>query len=283
MGGFLTPLKRAPETQAPRLSPAAWLSVLVLAAAAAAVLVRPEWWPYALAAVALDLLVLTAAVFFPRGRLLGSNLVRLPPAAAARRLVSVTFDDGPNPAVTPRVLDLLDRHGAKATFFCIAEKAAAHPELVKEIARRGHGVENHSLRHSNAFALYGWWRLRRDVESAQAILGGITGRAPRFFRAPMGLRSVLLDGVLGRSGLRYVSWTRRGLDAVDRDPARVLRRLTGALAAGDILLLHDSDRRATAAGQPVVLEVLPQLLQRIEGDGLTPVTLAAAVGDGSTG
>jgi peptidoglycan/xylan/chitin deacetylase (PgdA/CDA1 family) len=255
-----------------RPAPLVCVALLVLAAAAAAVAWRPALWPWALAAIAADFLVVTVAVFLPRSQWLGANLTRLPPAAAARRMISVTFDDGPDPEVTPRVLDLLDRHRAKATFFCVAEKAAAHPDLAREIVRRGHGVANHSLRHSNAFALYGIFRLRRDVESAQAILGGLTGRRPSFFRAPVGLRSPLLDPVLARCGLRYVSWTRRGLDGVDRNAARVLRRLAGALAAGDILLLHDT--------RPTVLAVLPDLLERVAAQGLTSVTLATALQDG---
>ena len=265
---------RPPDNAYPwRPAPLVWLALASLAAAAAAVAIRPGWWPWALAAVAASFVLLTAAVFFPRAQLLGLNLVRLPAASSGRNLISLTFDDGPDPEITPRVLDLLDRHRAKASFFCVGEKAAAHPELAQEIVRRGHSVENHSLRHSVAFALYGIFRLRREVESAQAVLGGITGRAPRFFRAPAGLRSPLLDPVLARCGLRYVSWTRRGLDGLDRDPARVLQRLTSALAAGDILLLHDS--------RPVVLAMLPQLLERIERAGLTPVTLPSALGDGS--
>ena len=255
-----------------RPAPLAWLAALVLVAAIAALAWQPALWRWALAAIAADFLVLTLAVFLPRSQWLGANLTRLPPAAAARRMISFTFDDGPDPEVTPRVLDLLDRHGAKATFFCIAEKAAAHPELAREIVRRGHCVENHSLRHSNAFAFYGFFRLRRDVESAQAILGGIAGSRPSFFRAPMGLRSPLLDPVLARSGLRYVSWTRRGLDGVDRNAARIVRRLAGALAAGDILLLHDS--------RSSVLSVLPELLERVAAHGLTPVTLSTALQDG---
>ena len=254
-----------------RPAPLARFSMLLVAAAVAGSALQPAWWPWALAAVGANFLLLTAAVFWPRGQLLGSNLVRLPAAAASRNAVSLTFDDGPDPEITPCVLDLLDRHLAKATFFCVAEKAAAHPEVAREIVRRGHSLENHSLRHSAAFALYGIFRLRRDVETAQVILGGITGRRPRFFRAPAGLRSPLLDPVLARCGLRYVSWTRRGLDTVDRNPARVLQRLTAALAAGDILLLHDS--------KPMVLEVLPALLERIESKGLRPLTLPAALGD----
>ena len=257
--------------------------MLLHAAAVATVAMQPALWPWVLGAVAGIHLLLTAAVFWPRGRVLGANLVRLPAAAAARKEVSLTFDDGPDPEITPRVLDLLDRHQAKASFFCIGEKAAAYPDIVKEIARRGHGIENHSHRHSGAFAFYGLFRLKREVESAQTIVSGITGRAPRFFRAPMGLRSPLLDPVLAKCGLSYVSWTRRGLDAIHRDPERVLQRLAGGLAAGDILLLHDNGYSRTRDGTPVVLAVLPELLDRIKANGLRSVTLAAALGNGSAG
>jgi peptidoglycan/xylan/chitin deacetylase (PgdA/CDA1 family) len=262
-----------------RPTPVVLLSILLHIAAGVTVVVQPALWPWALGAVAANQLLLIAAVFRPRGRALGANMVRLPAAAAARSEVCITFDDGPDPEVTPRVLELLDRGGAKATFFCVGEKAAAFPDIAREIARRGHAIENHSHRHSGAFAFYGIVRLRRDLESAQAVLAGITGRAPRFFRAPMGLRSPLLDPVLARCGLRYVSWTRRGLEAVHRDPGKVLQRLTRGLAAGDILLLHDNGRSRTRDGTPVALAVLPELLARVRASGLRPVTLAAATGE----
>ena len=266
-----------------RPTPAVRVSLLLHAAAVVTVVVQPAWWPWVLGAVAGNHLLLTTAVLWPRGQVLGANLVRLPAAAAARMEVSLTFDDGPDPEVTPRVLDLLDRHQAKASFFCVGEKAAAYPHIVKEIVRRGHSIENHSHRHSGAFAFYGLVRLKREVESAQTVVSGITGRAPRFFRAPMGLRSPLLDPVLAKCGLHYVSWTRRGFDAIHRDPARVLQRLAGGLAAGDILLLHDCAYSRTRDGTPLVLIVLPELLDRIRAQGLKSVTLPAALNDGRAG
>ena len=286
----MAPMKRAADTAVGSANegypwsptPAVWLSMLLHAAAVATVAMQPALWPWALGAVAGNHLLLTAAVFWPRGRVLGANLVRLPAAAVARKEVSLTFDDGPDPEVTPRVLDLLDRHQAKASFFCVGEQAAAHPAIVKDIVRRGHDLENHSHRHSRAFAFYGLFRLKRELESAQMTITGISGRAPRFFRAPMGLRSPLLDPVLARCGLRYVSWTRRGFDAMHRNPERVLQRLAGGLAAGDILLLHDNGFSRTRDGKPVVLAVLPELLDRMKAKGLRSVTLAAAL-DGSSG
>jgi peptidoglycan/xylan/chitin deacetylase (PgdA/CDA1 family) len=262
-----------------RPAPALVVSGVIHAAVAVAVVVQPAAWPWALAAIVANYLVLVAAVLFPRGQVLGPNLVRLPAAAAARNEVSLCFDDGPDPEVTPRVLDLLERHQARASFFCVGRRAAAHPDLVKEIARRGHSVENHSQRHSHAFAFYGLRGLRREVDEAQSAIAGLTGRAPAYFRAPAGFRSPLLDPVLAARGLRYASWTRRGFDTVEKDPAAVLRRLTRGLEAGDMLLLHDGFAARTRAGEPVVLAVLPALLELLAQRGLKPVTLPAAFRD----
>jgi peptidoglycan/xylan/chitin deacetylase (PgdA/CDA1 family) len=259
------------------------LSLLLHAAAVVTVAMQPALWPWALGAVAGNHLLLIAAVLWPRGRVLGPNLLRLPAAAAARNEVSLTFDDGPDPEITPRVLELLDQHQAKASFFCVGEKAAAHPDLVREIARRGHSLENHSHRHSHAFAFFGLSRLKSDVQSVQTIIAGITGRAPRFFRAPAGFRSPLLDPVMAACGLCYVSWTRRSFDTVDGDVERVVARLTRGLAAGDVLVLHDRACRRTAAGEPVVLAVLAAVLQRLAAAGLKSVSLPAACGRGPAG
>lgn len=286
----MTPSTRAADIGAARARPGyPWkpapivrFSVLLHIAALAAAAMQPDLWLWALGAVVANHLLLTTAMLRPRGQLLGANLVRLPATAVARKEVSLTFDDGPDPEVTPCVLELLDRYGAKATFFCVGEKLAAHPEMAKEIVRRGHSIENHSLRHSHAFPLYGYFRMAREVSAAQAILARVAGRAPQFFRAPMGLRSPLLDPVLARSGLRCVSWTRRGLDTVDRNADRVLQRLADGLDAGDILLLHDGGSARTRDDKPVVLVVLPLLLALIASRGLRPVPLPVALGDGSS-
>jgi peptidoglycan/xylan/chitin deacetylase (PgdA/CDA1 family) len=235
---------------------------------------EPAWWPYAVAALAANHGALAIGVMLPRSRMLGPNMRTLPSPAASRGEIALTFDDGPDPEITPRVLDALDRHGAKATFFCIGRRAAAHASLVRDIARRGHCVENHSDKHADGFAAYGPRRLHRDIAAAQDTLAGITGRAPAYFRAPMGFRSPFLDPVLAHLGLVCVSWTRRGFDAVDVDATRICARLTPAVRAGSILLLHDG-RRARA--QPsAVLVVLSALLERIRSAGLEPVTVETA-------
>ena len=265
-----------------RPAPVILFSVLLHVAGIVALLVQPAWWPWIVGTLIANHLLLSVAVLFPRASLLGPNLTRLPATAAARGEIALTFDDGPDAQVTPRVLDVLDRYQAKASFFCIGAKAAAAPDIVREIVRRGHSVENHSHHHPNAFAFYGVARLGREVDAAQAALGIAGGRPPHFFRAPAGFRNPMLDPVLARRGLRYMSWTRRGFDAVRRDPARVLASLTRDLAGGDILLLHDVPHTRTDTGEPLILAVLPQLLAAIEAKGLKPVALSTAFDDGSS-
>ena len=264
-----------------RPAPLIWLSLVLHVAGIVVLVLQHALWPWVVAVLIGNHLLIGAAVMFPRARWLGPNLTRLPEATRQQNQIALTFDDGPDPEVTPRVLDFLDRYQAKASFFCIGEKAAAFPDVVREIARRGHSVENHSHRHPHAFAFYGMARLGREVDAAQTAIGSITGQPPRFFRAPAGFRSPMLDPVLAKRGLRYISWTRRGFDAVRRDPARVLRRLTRGLAAGDVLLLHDGARTRTVDGEPIVLAVLPRLLDEIAAKGLKPVSLPAAFADGS--
>ncbi len=267
------------------VSPAArWRAPLLLKASAAChlgaaglVAVAPALWPWALGAVALDHALLTATGLWPRSTWLGTNVLRLPDAAARRGEVAVTLDDGPDPATTPRVLDILDAHGARATFFCIAAQAGQHPVLVREIVRRGHSVQNHSLRHRHNFSLLGPAGFRREIGAAQDRLAQITGQRPTCFRAPAGLRNPFLDPVLHALGLTLVSWTRRGFDTREADPRTVLARLTQGLAGGDILLLHDRHGATMADGRPVVLAALPALLQHMQGAGLTTTTVPDAL------
>lgn len=251
-------------------------------AAGAAVFVPGAFW-WALGGIALNQVGLTVAGLWPRSRLLGPNRTRLPDAAVQRRQFALTLDDGPDPEVTPRVLDLLDAHRTRATFFCIAERAQAAPALVREIVARGHDVQNHSHSHRHHFALLGPRALAREIERAQRVLADLTGVRPHCFRAPAGLRNPFLDPVLHAQNLNLVSWTRRGFDTVSDDADRVLARLTHGMAAGDIVLLHDGHARRDARGVPVVLEVLPRLLAQTSALGLAGATLRDAVPQRATG
>jgi len=266
-------LIQKPWRPVPLVSASAALHV----AAIAAVAVRPHVWPWALGAIVADHLLLTAAGLWPRSVLLGSNWTRLPDIAATQGAVAITIDDGPHPDITPRVLELLDQHGAKATFFCVGEKVRRHSEIAREILHRGHALENHSQRHMHNFSLLGPRSLMAEIRRAQETITAVTGVVPRFFRAPAGLRNPFLDPVLRRLDLQLASWTRRGFDTVSRDPDAVLGKLTRHLGGGDILLLHDGHPGRHPSGRPVILEVLPRLLAAVSTAGLRPITLRSAL------
>jgi len=253
------------------------VSIALHALALAAVAVVPARWPWALAVVISDHWLIVAAGLWPRSRWLGPNLTRLPAAAAARHEIALTIDDGPDPAVTPQVMDLLDRHGVRATFFCIGKQAERYPALCREIVLRGHAIENHSQHHHHHFSLLGPRGLMRELQASQDTLTRIAGQRPMFFRAPAGLRNLFLEPVLARLGLRLASWSARGFDTRADDPDRVRARLMRGLKAGAILLLHDGHAARTAAGVPMILEVLPAVLESAAAAGLRAVTLREAL------
>lgn len=237
----------------------------------------PGQWRWALAAVLANHLLLTLIGLWPRSNGLGPNWSRLPATASARQEIALTIDDGPDPAVTPQLLDLLDAHAVRATFFCVGERARAFPELCRETVRRGHAVENHSQHHRHHFALLGPVGLRRELEAGQRTLTAITGQRPLFFRAPAGLRNPFLDPTLTRLGLLLASWSTRAFDTRVGDAARVSKALLGGLRPGAILLVHDGNAARTDDGIPVILAVLPGLFAAAASAGLRFVTLREAL------
>jgi len=268
-----SPTRERGDRRAWRPSPLVLASLGLHAAGAVALALAPRRWRWIAGALFADHVVLTAAGLWPQSPFLGANLTRLPAAAAERGEVALTFDDGPDPEVTPGVLDLLDRWGARASFFLIGRRAAARPELAAEIVRRGHRVENHTWSHPAAFCCYPAAAQRREIERAQEAIARAAGSAPAWFRAPAGLRNPLLDRELCASGLRLAAWTRRGYDTVERRPERVARRLLSGLAGGDVLLLHDGSSARDRQGRPVVLDALPRILDAAAGRGLRLVPL----------
>lgn len=231
-------------------------------------------WPWILAIFIANQLLLSLIGLWPRSNWVGSNLTRLPPNSSARGEIALTIDDGPDPEVTPLVLDILDRYGVKANFFCVGATAARYPILCKRIIQHGHAIENHTQHHPHYFAFLSPARLKREIQSAQETISEITGRTPLFFRAPTGLRSPLLDPVLARLGLRLASWTRRGFDTRTANPAVVSRRLLKHLKPGAILMLHDGNSARSSCGVPVIVAVLPILLEAATTAGLHFVTLS---------
>jgi peptidoglycan/xylan/chitin deacetylase (PgdA/CDA1 family) len=251
-------------------------------AGVASMAVQPALWPWAVAAMCGSHALNLAFGFAPATTALGPVISELPPDAVERGEVALTFDDGPDAEVTPRVLDLLDEAGAKATFFCVGARARAHPNVVRQIASRGHAVENHAFGHSRAMGFWGVGRIVRDIGDAQKAIADITGQAPKFFRAPFGIRTPLTEPALARLGLRCVAWNVRSLDSIDRSFERVAARVVRRLEPGAIVLMHDGleGRRRTRSMQsapPSMLGALPLVLAMMRERALGSVTLRHAL------
>jgi peptidoglycan-N-acetylglucosamine deacetylase len=186
--------------------------------------------------------------------------------------VYLSFDDGPDPEWTPRVLDVLAAHGAAATFFLVGRRAAAHPALVRAIAAAGHAIGNHSYSHRHPWRM-GEAAARREVRDGAAAIADAAGVPARWFRPPYGRRRRCMSDEAASLSETEVLWDR---SAVDWGPcatrAGIARRLMRA-RAGEILLMHDAPAARNRPDRLVC--VLPEVLQRFRTLALEPAPLVA--------
>jgi len=206
---------------------------------------------------------------------LGAQLLAAEPlrrGPAGRRRVALTFDDGPDPAATPRLLELLGARGLHATFFLIGERAARHPGLVRELVAAGHEVGNHTWRHRNA-----WFLTPREtvqeIERGTEILATLAGEPPRYFRPPWGLVNLVALRTARRLGQRLVLWSIQPEGLRPRAPDEQVRRILARLHDGAILDLHDAEGVRGAPAR--LLAALPGLLAALEARGYTAGSLGS--------
>ncbi|MFC0679516.1 polysaccharide deacetylase family protein [Lysobacter korlensis] len=262
-----------PFLHRPPRFPHAWLGFLV----GSQLVVAWFWWRLG-AGWGVPLMVASHLPFWwgtlrPGSQLFSPVLTRLP---IDERVVWLTIDDGPSDD-TPALLDLLDAHRARATFFLVGERAVARPELVREIAQRGHEIANHSYSHPQAwFWALGPVRMRREVDRAQQVLTQLGGTAPRRFRAVVGMANPFVSAPLKAHGLTRTGWTARGFDAVAADPAAVVARIERDLRPGAIVLLHEGARHERN------VETLALLLQRLDALGYRAIVPAVAEADSAS-
>jgi peptidoglycan/xylan/chitin deacetylase (PgdA/CDA1 family) len=190
---------------------------------------------------------------------------------AGRRQVALTFDDGPDPAATPRLLRLLEERDVRATFFLIGERAAREPALVRAIAAAGHEVGNHTWRHRNAWLLSPTAATREITEGAR-ILGEILGRPPRLYRPPWGIVSLASLATARRLGLVTVLWSVQHEGLRPRAPAAQLRHVTDRLHEGAIVDLHDAPGLPGAPER--LLAMLPGLLDALQARDYSAVPVS---------
>ncbi len=207
---------------------------------------------------AVTLLVLYL-LFHPRNQWLVANRSRVNGAGC----VALTFDDGPDPVDTPKLLDLLKEKGVKATFFVVGKRADQYPEVVRRAWEEGHLVANHTWSHYSLFCFLTPRRLRSEIERGTESVRRSCGFRPRCFRSPVGLRHPLLAPYLKSAGLEYVSWTIRTRDTLTANSSVIARRILNKAASGDIILLHDH----LPGGTDAMLEVLPGVIDELRKRG----------------
>lgn len=191
--------------------------------------------------------------------------------------VALTFDDGPNPETTRRILAILAPTRHRATFFMVGEKVERHPEVAREIVAAGHGIGVHGYHHDRLYSFRGPHWVERDVGRAVRAVEQAVGASPRLFRPPVGYVSHRTASGARRAGVRIVAWSARGIDGLGvADPVRVARRIAKNLRPGAIVMLHDAAERDDFV--PASLEALPLVLAVLEEKNLTSVTVSALLG-----
>lgn len=155
------------------------------------------------------------------------------------KVVSLTFDDGPESGTTEKVLEILKRYDAKATFFCIGKKIEPNSEVFKQIITFGHTLGNHSFRHNDNFSLLLPSRMREEIERCQAEIKKYAGYEPRFFRPPLGVTNPMLAIALRKFRFDVIGWNVRPFDTSAKDADEVSRRVISKIKPGAVVLLHD--------------------------------------------
>ena len=153
--------------------------------------------------------------------------------------VALTFDDGPDEEITPRILDILNDHDVKATFFCIGRKAALFPDIVKRIHEEGHGLGLHSFSHAYLYDFYPAKHVSRDLKLNQDVIEQIVGFRPVIFRPPYGVTNPSIAKAINKANYHVIGWSVRSLDTVTKEKRKIVKRILSKLKSGSIILLHD--------------------------------------------
>jgi peptidoglycan/xylan/chitin deacetylase (PgdA/CDA1 family) len=205
------------------------------------------------------------------GRALGS----LPLARPGERIAALTFDDGPNPEATPRILDALAATGTTATFFLLGRHVERWPELARRVAAEGHVVGNHGWHHRKLHT-QGPARVRDDLELGTAAIVGATGVHPSVFRAPHGFRAPWVTAIAGSLGQRTVGWSLGVWDTALPGADVIVERTVNGTRPGSILLLHDGDGYDPAGDRTQTADAVPRIVAKLRDRGYTFVGVPAA-------
>lgn len=214
--------------------------------------------------------VLADGIFRPTSNTLYPTVAHGPRSS---NRVALTFDDGPDPEVTPRVLDALGQYDARATFFMIGRNLERTRAVAERAVREGHEIGNHSWQHGyfkHASAVH---KQLVDIERNEGLIRSITGadlRSP--YRAPVGLKSPRFARAAHQLSLHVIAWSVHSRDTLDQNPERIARRVLTRIRGGDIVLLHDG-HQTPGARRTSALKALPLILEGLKKLQLEPVTV----------
>lgn len=210
----------------------------------------------------------------PESQVLGRSLVRGP---RGDNRVALTFDDGPTPPCTDRILDVLKQHGVTATFFVNGRWVDRFPDTLRRIQSERHSIGNHTYSHLFLY-LKTRQRIAREIDLTQDAIERVTGVRPSIFRCPYGVRWFGLFGVLRRRGMTAVQWSDTGFDWVKKNtPADITRKALKHLADGSVILLHDGcgalEPGQSRADHSPTVEALPAIIAEVQKRGFRFVTV----------
>ncbi len=185
--------------------------------------------------------------------------------------VSITFDDGPNPEFTPKVLSLLKKYEVKACFFLIGKNAGKYPELVNQILAEGHIIGNHSYSHSKNFGFFTSEKITSELNKTKDLLKQITGKETLLFRPPFGVTNPNIKKALKTTHYQSIGWSKRSLDTTNISQEKILNRITANLQKGDVILLHDSSEKSVAVLEQLLLFLQSRQMQSVPVDRLLDI------------
>lgn len=184
---------------------------------------------------------------------------------SSKNEIALTFDDGPHPEFTPKVLDLLKKKGAKATFFCIGQHIEKHPELFKRILAEGHSIGNHTYSHSKLFGFFSTQTVVRELNRTTDVVKKLTGKSLNLYRPAFGVTNPMIEKAVKDLEVNSIGWSIRSLDTTTRNEKTILNRITTKVSKGDVILLHDTSEKT--------VKVLEWLLLFLEENNLKSVTV----------
>jgi len=153
--------------------------------------------------------------------------------------ISITFDDGPNLDYTPKVLNLLKKYNAKATFFCIGKNINSNPSLIKKIIDDGHTIGNHTYTHSNLIGFFSKKRMVEEIDETNKKIFKITNKNMRLFRPPYGITNPMIAKAIKETGHKAIGWNIRTYDTIIKNPNIIFYIISRKISPGSIILLHD--------------------------------------------